>query len=142
MRSLLFVPADSERKLSKAFASGADVLILDLEDAVAADRKPQAREMARQFVSDAKGRPGEDAPRARLYVRINSLQSDFWSADLDGVMPAKPDGVFLPKPLSGEDVHRLSIALNHAEERSGIPRGSTRVLTIAEVPIAVFNLAT
>lgn len=137
MRSLLFVPGDSDRKIAKALTSGADALILDLEDSVAADRKAAAREMTRDFVASAKVREG----RPRLYVRINSLATEYWSADLDGVMPAGPDGILLPKPRSGDDVHRLSLALDHAEERSGLKQGATRIMAIAtEVPVCLLNM--
>nr|PZN86893.1 MAG: CoA ester lyase [Pseudomonadota bacterium] len=138
MRSLLFVPGDSDRKIAKAMSSGADALILDLEDSVALDRKEEARAMTRDFIASAKGQE----KRPRLYVRINALTTDFWSADLEGVMPAGPDGIILPKPRSGEDVHRLSLALDHAEERAGLKQGSTRIVAIAtEVPICVLNMA-
>jgi len=138
MRSLLFVPGDSDRKIAKAMSSGADALILDLEDSVALDRKEEARAMTRDFIASAKGQE----KRPRLYVRINALTTDLWSADLEGVMPAGPDGIILPKPRSGEDVHRLSLALDHAEERAGLKQGSTRIVAIAtEVPICVLNMA-
>jgi len=137
MRSLLFVPGDSDRKLAKALSSGADALILDLEDSVALDRKAEARAMIRDFIASAKGQE----KRPWLYVRINSLNTDFWSADLEGVMPAGPDGIILPKPRSGEDVHRLSLALDHAEEAAGLKLGSTRIIAITtEVPICVLNM--
>src|SRR5690606_2238314 len=137
MRSLLFVPGDSDRKIAKALSSGADALILDLEDAVASERKAAAREMTRDFVSSAKLRE----TRPRLYVRSNSLTTDLWSADLDGVMAAGPDGIMLPKPRSGEDVHRLCLALDHAEERAGLKLGSTRIIAIAtELPGCILNM--
>ncbi len=137
MRSLLFVPGDSDRKIAKALSAGADALILDLEDAVTADRKAAAREMTRDFVASAKTHEG----RPRLYVRINSLTTDYWTADLDGVMPAGPDGILLPKPRSGDDVHRLSLALDHAEERAGLQQGATRIMAIAtEVPVCLLNM--
>jgi len=139
MRSLLFVPGDSDRKLAKALSSGADALILDLEDSVALDRKPEARAMTRDFIASAKGQE----KRPRLFVRINSLSTDFWTADLEGVMPAGPDSIILPKPRSGEDVHRLSLALDHSEEAAGLKLGSTRIVAITtEVPICVLNMAT
>jgi citrate lyase subunit beta/citryl-CoA lyase len=138
MRSLLFVPADSDRKLAKSLSAGADALILDLEDAVAADRKQIAREMARDFLAAAKAREG----RPRLYVRINSLATDYWGADLDAVVPVSPDGIMIPKPRSGEDVHQLSLALGHLEERAGLPQGGIRIMAIAtEVPVCVLNMA-
>src|SRR5690606_37939856 len=107
-------------------------LILDLEDSVALDRKAEARAMVRDFIASAKAQE----KRPRLYVRINALTTDFWNVDLDGVMQAGPDGIILPKPRSGEDVHHLSLALDHAEERAGLKLGSTRIVAIAtEVPI-------
>jgi citrate lyase subunit beta/citryl-CoA lyase len=139
MRSFLFIPADDERKLGKGLATGADALILDLEDAVSASRKAAARTLAAQYIKDA--RP--EAGRPRLYVRINALDTDLWQDDIAGVIGAKPDGIFLPKPRSGDDVHRLSLALRHEEERAGVPLGSTRVIAIAtETPIALFQLHT
>jgi citrate lyase subunit beta/citryl-CoA lyase len=76
-------------------------------------------------------------------VRINPLDGPDWEADLAGVMAAGPAGVILPKPSSGEDVHKLSIALGHAESRHGIKAGTTRILPIVtEVPISVLQLHT
>ena len=138
MRSLLFVPADSERKLAKGTASGADALLIDLEDSVAADRKPVAREMARDFVASVK--PQQQRPR--LYVRINNLLSDFWQDDLAVVMQAGPDGIMLPKPRSGDDVHHLSLLLGQLEERHSLAQDATRIIAIAtETPLAVLNMA-
>jgi citrate lyase subunit beta/citryl-CoA lyase len=139
MRSLLFVPADSERKLAKALATGADALILDLEDSVAPARRPQARAMAAEFMKA--NAAVEDRPR--FYVRINPIDSGDAEADLAGVMAAAPDGIMQPKPNSGEDVHRLSIALGHHEDRAGLASGSTRILPIVtETPLSMLQLAT
>src|SRR5690606_26276552 len=138
MRSLLFVPGDIDRKIAKAMSSGADALILDLEDSVALDRKDEARAMTSDVITSTTGHE----KRPRLYVRINALTTDLWTADLEGVMSVGPDGIILPKPRSGEDVHRLSLALDHAEERAGLKQGSTRIVAIAtEVPICVLNMA-
>ncbi len=139
MRSLLFIPADDERKLGKGAATGADALILDLEDAVAGPRKAAARTLAAQYVADM--RPREARPL--LYVRINALDTSLWQDDIAGVIGAQPDGVVLPKPRSGDDVHKLSLALRHEEERAGIALGSTRIIAIAtETPVALFQLHT
>ena len=119
MRSLLFIPADDEKKLGKGVGSGADALILDLEDSVSAPRKAAARAVAAQYI--AATRPLERRPL--LYVRINALDTPYWEQDLAGVIGSRPDGVLLPKARSGEDVHTLSIALNHAEERAGAAEG-------------------
>jgi citrate lyase subunit beta/citryl-CoA lyase len=139
MRSLLFIPADDERKLAKGLAAGADALILDLEDAVGAPRKAAARALAAQYIADMRSR----VARPRLYVRINALDTTLWLDDIAGVIAAQPDGIFLPKPRSGDDVHRLSLALRHEEEHAGVAIGSTRVIAIAtETPGALFQLHT
>jgi citrate lyase subunit beta/citryl-CoA lyase len=140
MRSMLFVPADSERKMAKSLGSKADALILDLEDSVAAERRVVARPMVAEFIR-ATRKAGGRVPL--LYVRINPLDGADWEADLAGVMAAAPDGVILPKPSSGADVHRLSIALGHAETTHGLKAGQTRILPIVtEVPISVLQLPT
>jgi len=124
MRSLLFVPADSERKLEKALASGADVLILDLEDSVSADAKPRAREIATAFLR-AKG---GSAPT--LFVRINDLRSGLADADLDAVMAAGPAGIMLPKCEGPDDVMALAMRLRVREADNGLEDGVTRILPI------------
>jgi citrate lyase subunit beta/citryl-CoA lyase len=136
MRSLLFVPGDSERKLARAVEAGADALILDLEDAVAPAAKAQARELTAAFLG-AHGGPGA----SRLYVRINALDTREWEADLAAVLPGAPYGLVVPKTRSGADVHTLSIALHHGEERAGLAPGKTRILAIAtEVPASLLAL--
>jgi citrate lyase subunit beta/citryl-CoA lyase len=137
MRSLLFIPSDDEKKLAKGVATGADALILDLEDAVAASRKAAARTLAAQYVADTRPREG----RPRLYVRINALDTNLWQDDVAAVVGARPDGLLLPKPRSGDDVHRLSLALRHEEEQAGAPMGSTSIIVIAtETPVSLFQL--
>lgn len=137
MRSWLFVPGDSERKLAKGRASGADVLILDLEDSVAAERKAAARGLVRDYIASEVAQ--QDRPQ--LYVRINPLTTEGWQTDLEEVMRVAPDGIMLPKSRSGEDVQHLALALSHAEQANGRPDGSTRILAIAtEVAVSVLNL--
>jgi citrate lyase subunit beta/citryl-CoA lyase len=139
MRSLLFIPADDEKKLGKGLASGADALILDLEDSVSGPRKVAARALAAQYIADARPRAG----RPRLYVRINALETDLWQDDVAGVIGARPEGILLPKPRSGDDVHKLSLALRHGEEHAGAAVGSTRIVAIAtETPVSLFQLHT
>ena len=142
MRSLLFVPADSEKKLAKAMSSGADALILDLEDSVSTDNKARARGLTREFLSSVRKTSAPDpAGRPRLYVRINGLSTSYWQADLAGLVGAMPDGVMLPKAVSGEHVHQLSVALGHAEEKSQTQSSSTRIIAIAtEVAASVLQL--
>jgi citrate lyase subunit beta/citryl-CoA lyase len=138
MRSLLFVPGDDDKKLAKALASGADALIVDLEDSVAEARKPTARASAAAFVAEAR----RLATRPRLYVRINPLASALAMADLDAVIPAAPDGVALPKCLGGADVQRLGANLAVREAEHGLADGSTGVIAIAtESARALFGFA-
>lgn len=125
MRSLLFVPADSEKKLSRGLESGADVLIVDLEDSVSLPAKKKAREMAAEFIAQNRHRPSPT-----IYVRVNDLATGLTGHDLDGVVPAKPAGIMLPKCNGGEDAGRLSVKLRVAEAEAGIPDGSTRVIPL------------
>ena len=139
MRSMLFVPGDSERKFRKAMEIGADALILDLEDSVAAEQKPAARITTAGLLGEVKSQSG----RPQLYVRINPLDTPLWSDDLAAVMPMQPDGIVLPKPTSGEDVNQLAVALDHGEQPAGTPLGSTRILPIVtEVAASVLLLHT
>ena len=126
LRSMLFVPADSERKLAKGEGSAADALILDLEDSVAEARKPLAREMAARFVSE---RAAHIAPR--LYVRINPLDTAFAMADLAAVVAPGLAGIMLPKIRSAADIATLSQALDALEARVGLAAGSVRIVPVA-----------
>jgi citrate lyase subunit beta/citryl-CoA lyase len=138
MRSLLFIPADDEKKLGKGITTGADALILDLEDAVSAPRKAAARTLAAQYITEIS--PRECRPL--IFVRINAMDTPLWQDDVTAVIGARPDGVLLPKSGSGEDVHKLSVALHLAEEKAGISGGPTRILALAaETPGSVLNLA-
>lgn len=139
MRSLLFIPGDDEKKLAKGAGCGADALIVDLEDAVSSARKPAARAITAQYVAATRALK----TRPLIYVRINALQTPYWEDDLAGIMGSRPDGVLLPKARSGGDVHTLSIALNHAEERAGVDRGATRIIAITtEVPVSLLQMHT
>jgi citrate lyase subunit beta / citryl-CoA lyase len=139
MRSLLFVPADDEKKLGKGADTGADALILDLEDSVSPTRKAAARILAAEYIAAARSREGGPL----VYVRVNALDTDLWQHDVAGVVAARPHGILLPKARSGEDVHKLSIALRHEEERAGVDAGSTRIVAIAtETPLSLLQLHT
>jgi len=136
MRSWLFVPGDSERKMAKAVGVAADVLILDLEDAVASDHKAVAREQVREFLA-ARG----DGQRQQWWVRINPLDHADAGADLGAVMPARPDGIVLPKSRSPKEVELLGSRIGHYEAEHDFQVGSTRILPVAtETPQSLFSL--
>jgi citrate lyase subunit beta / citryl-CoA lyase len=137
LRSFLFVPGDSERKLANAEAAGAGALILDLEDSVAPDRKAGAREQVAAFLK-ARDRAGR---KSQLWVRINPLDTPLALTDLAAMAAALPDGIVLPKAAGPEDVARLSHYLEVLEIQAGLDSGSTRVLPVAtETASAPFRL--
>ncbi len=140
MRSLLFVPGDSERKLAKAFTSGADVLLIDLEDSIALDNKDTARQIATEFVRQSTGR---GALTPRVYVRVNSFDSGLLEDDLGAVMAACPAGILLPKAEHGRDVTRLDARLNVYEAQNNIVEGRTKIAAIiTETAQGVLNAGT
>jgi citrate lyase subunit beta/citryl-CoA lyase len=136
LRSLLFVPGDSERKLQKALTVPADALIVDLEDSVDAARKDSARELAAECLQDRL------AIRARtLWIRINGLGDPHFAADVAAALRAGCDGVVLPKSRSVADVLTVAEHLDVFEARAGRALGSTKILPIAtETPAAIFAL--
>lgn len=134
LRSLLFIPADSERKLQKGDDTAADALILDLEDAVAAANKSSARKLARDYLAEHPG-----TRRSQLWVRINAITTAECRADLESVMAGRPDGIVQPKICSPDDVIELGLQLRRLETELGMESGSTRILPLAtETPQAMF----
>jgi citrate lyase subunit beta/citryl-CoA lyase len=130
-RSYLFVPADSERKLRKSADIGADALILDLEDSVIPEARPDARVLCQEFLNG----------RKHAWVRINPLGSEDALADLEAIVPAAPVGIVLPKAEGAGDVTRLAELLEGLEQAHGIEVGSTAILPICtETPRAIFAL--
>ena len=135
LRSMLFVPGDSEKKLARAAGVRADALVLDLEDSVAPARKAHARALVREFLRSRRQR------NRTLWVRTNALDTAECRDDLAAVLPGQPDGIVLPKPRSAADVAELGLRLEALERRCGTPEGATRVLPIAtETPAAVLTL--
>jgi citrate lyase subunit beta / citryl-CoA lyase len=126
LRSLLFVPGDSEKKLAKSLECGTDALIVDLEDSVAPSGKENARDIAAGFLSDLRKR----TVRPRVYVRINALDTGLTDADLDAVLPHAPDGVMLPKATRGADVMLIDAKITTAEALAGMDDGTTRIVAI------------
>jgi citrate lyase subunit beta / citryl-CoA lyase len=137
MRSLLFVPADDARKLDKAMATGADALIVDLEDSIPSQGKAAARLRAAAFIGDA----GKATHRPRLLVRINGFATGLADADLDTVVPARPDAIMLPKAEGGADVVRADAKLSAREAIAGLPDGCIKVVAIATETASALFLA-
>ena len=127
MRSFLFVPADSERKLAKGAESGADAVILDLEDSVAADRKAGARGTALAYLRQHP--PG--TRKQALVVRVNALDTGLTDADLDVIVAGAPDSILLPKAEGGPAVIHLDAKLTAREAIHGLPDGSIKILALA-----------
>jgi citrate lyase subunit beta / citryl-CoA lyase len=124
MRSLLFVPADGGAKLEKAMASGADAVIIDLEDSIAPERKDAARKAALDFLKSVQGK----TDRPRLLVRINGLDTGMTDADLEAIVAGKPDAVVFPKAEGGATVTHLDAKLTAREAIAGLPEGSIKIL--------------
>lgn len=137
MRSFLFVPADSDKKLSKCATSGADALILDLEDSVALSNKEAARKNAAAFLKSA------DANCPRLCVRMNALDTPLWQDDLKSVVASKPYAIMVPKTISGGCVKKVSDHLDKLEAEAGVAAGSIKLFCVAtETAASMFNLGT
>ena len=129
LRSWLFVPGDSEKKLSKAAATGADVIILDLEDSVAPANKAQARDLVVAWLGAHRAQVTGGKRQGR-WVRINALDSRLWRDDLIAVLRGAPDGIMLPKAMGPESVVQLAAELYELEGRSGVQAGSTKILPL------------
>ena len=137
MRSLLFVPADSPKKLDKGMTSGADALIVDLEDSVAGSGKAHARKSAAAFLKEA----GAAKTRPYLLVRVNSQKTGLIDADLDAIVPEKPDAIMLPKAEGGSSILHADAKLAVREATNGLPDGHIKIAAIATETAAALFLA-
>jgi citrate lyase subunit beta/citryl-CoA lyase len=134
-RSLHFVPGGNERMIQKAFTLHADGLILDLEDAVASDRKVATRPVVRRWLETL------DFGTRERWVRMNPIWGEYGEADLEETIGGRPDGYVVPKPRRADDIRRIAAILERLEHRHGIPAGSTRLLLIAtETPEGLLNI--
>ncbi len=139
MRSFLFIPGDSQRKLEKGMGSGADALLLDLEDSISPQNKAQARTTTLAFLKEAHGAK----QRPRLYVRINGIATGLIDADLDAVVAGRPDGVIFPKAEGGVAVAHCDAKLTAREAIHGLPDGALDIIAIAtETAQAIFLAGT
>jgi citrate lyase subunit beta/citryl-CoA lyase len=134
MRSLLFVPGDDERKIAKSLGSAADALILDLEDAVAPQRKAAARELCAATLASARS-------SKPLFVRINAIDTADAALDIAAIVPARPFGLVLPKCRGGEEIRTLGEHLSRQEAKAGVTPGQIRILPIVtETGASMFGL--
>lgn len=134
IRSLLFVPADSERKLARASGTHADAIAIDLEDSVLPERKAMARGLAKEHLLGA-------PDRSRLWVRVNDLPSGELLHDLTAVIPARPAGIILPKTRGPEEFEIVSHYLDAFESANGLSAGSIAIIgVITETPSAVLRM--
>lgn len=139
MRSFLFVPADGGKKLDKAMASGADAVIIDLEDSIAPEAKAAARKSAATFLTEV----GKSADRPHLLVRVNGIATGLIDGDLDVVAGARPDAIMLPKAEGGASIIHVDAKLTACEAIAGLPDGSIKILAIAtETAPALFLAGT
>jgi citrate lyase subunit beta/citryl-CoA lyase len=139
MRSWLFAPGDDQKKLAKANGCGADVIIVDLEDSVAAATKADARRTALAFLRES----AQDASGPFRFVRINAFATGLADSDLDAVMTGAPDGIVLPKAAGGADIMALDSKIAVREALHDLTDGSTQIAAIAtETAAAIFGLGT
>ncbi len=137
LTSLLFVPADSERKFDKARSIGADGLILDLEDSVAMGNKAAARKLLAGLIKASNGKRDWD-----FWVRVNPLDSGMTRQDLEAVIGSGLTGIILPKSNGGQDVSMLSDMIDPLEQAAGMAKNQVKVIVVAtETAAAMFNLA-
>jgi len=132
---MLFVPGDSARKFAKAVGTGADALILDLEDAVAPSQKVAARAMVAALLDDR-------SPRVwQFFVRVNPFDTGMTLDDMAAVVKPGLDGLLIPKADGAADIARIGEILDRLEADAGMAKGIVKIAVVAtETPTAMFNL--
>ncbi len=133
-RAMLYVPGDDERKISKAVNLGADSVCLDIEDGVAINRKDAARETIAQALR------GLDFGRSERLVRVNPVDMELIAEDLQAVLPARPDGILVPKVQSAQQVAWVCEQISTMERQNGWPAGGIALLVLIETALGVVNL--
>jgi citrate lyase subunit beta/citryl-CoA lyase len=134
-RSLHFVPGASEKMLEKSLATAADGLVLDLEDAVTPERKPDARRVVAGWLADV------DFAGKERTVRINPLDTPWGLEDIAGTMAAPPDAYVIPKVSTLNDLERIDAEISRHERAHGHPPGHVGLILVAtETPTGVLNL--
>jgi citrate lyase beta subunit len=133
-RTQLYIPGDDLHKIQKGTTLNADSLILDMEDGVALNRK----EVARKTIREALG--SLNFGRSERLVRINPINSGQAGDDLAAILPAKPDGIVIPKVEHAEDVQEVSGRIAELEQSQGWQSNGIRLLVLIETPLGVVNL--
>ncbi len=134
-RVLLYVPGSDERKIVKAAGLNVDSICLDLEDAVAPNRKTEARAIVARMLREQK------FGRSERLARINALGSGQESEDLDAVLPSHPDGIVVPKISRPDQVRWVSEQIAAAEDANGWELHSIRMIVLVESALGVMNSA-
>ncbi len=134
-RSLHFVPGGNDRMFTRAITLPADGLILDLEDAVAPDRKAATRGVVREWLAQ------KDFGGRERWVRMNPIATGLGEADLEETIAGRPDGYVVPKPGRAADIREIARILDRLEQQHAIPNGATRLTVIAtETPEGLLNI--
>ena len=133
-RSMLFMPGDSLSKISKAAQMDVDSIVIDLEDSVALNNKEEARRTVSEAIKTL------NFGRSERLIRLNSVETPFWQADLAATIEAQPDGYVLPKAETAEQLQLISRYLDEAEKSKGWPQWSIRLLAIVETARGIMNL--
>jgi citrate lyase subunit beta/citryl-CoA lyase len=136
MRSWLFIPGDSEKKLAKAVSVSADAYIIDLEDSVQPENKARARELCRSFLTS-----DQRLADRQYWVRVNPINHGECEDDLETVLASRPDGIVLPKAEHPDEVRQLGRRLDILEMNRDLKQQSIRILPlVTETPLALFSL--
>ena len=131
-RSYLFAPGNHERRVEKALGLGADVVILDLEDAVAISEKKSTRELINKTL--------EQPRNCAVFVRVNAYDTEFCYGDICSIVSENLDGIVLPKLESLEDLRAIDWLLGNLEQERGLPNGSIDLMPIIETAVGLVNI--
>ena len=132
-RSMLFLPGNNPNMLINGATLGADAIIFDLEDAVAPAEKDAARILVRNTMQYM------DLGRCEKIVRINSVDTAFWKADIDTIAPQKPDLILLPKAACADDIRLVDSYLTEVESKLGMAQGTIGLMPLIETAMGVEN---
>lgn len=131
-RSYLFAPGNHERRVEKALGLGADVVILDLEDAVAISEKRSTRELINKTL--------EQPRNCAVFVRVNAYDTEFCYGDICSIVSENLDGIVLPKLERLEDLRSIDWLLGNLEQELGLPNGSIDLMPIIETAVGLVNI--